>query len=238
MEEIFQQMVSIDAKEYFAYLTDEDDGSYYDLEPNEDDLKYKSRRLMETRWYSVDEDGKSTNVEDLQCKSIKKTHQITLKYVYNNCKEELMQYKDRLEALPWTIQKELASDATNILCYCNVANLIQWVKKILPVTANINDQKKLVIDFQDKEPRFIDLYFLLIHHYLVTGFESERLHDFASEHGGCDRFMIDFTCPDWLSFLACDGPIRWDDIDEFLKDYEMQKLINPGFSYLPLEEMD
>ena len=35
MEEIFQQMVSIDAKEYFAYLTDEDDGSYYDLEPDE-----------------------------------------------------------------------------------------------------------------------------------------------------------------------------------------------------------
>ena len=50
--------------------------------------------------------------------------------------------------------------------------------------------------------------------------------------------MIDFTCPDWLSFLACDGPSRWDDIEEFLKDYEREKLINPEFSYLPLEEMD
>ena len=232
MENIFQQM-AIDAKEYFEYLSDEDDGSYYILDPDEDDLKYKSESLMGKRWYS---DG--TNVEDLQYKIIKTTHQITLKYIYNNCKEDLMQYKDRLEALPWTVQKELASDATNILCYCNVENLIQWVKKILPVTAQINEQKKLVIDFQDKKPRFIDLYFLLIHHYLVTGFESERLHDFASEHGGCGRFMIDFTCPDWLSFLACDGPIRWDDIGEFLKDYEKEKLINPEFSYLPLEEMD
>ena len=229
MDKIFQQMVSIDAKEYFAYLTDEDDGSYYDLDPDEDDFEYKSKRLMGKRW--------CTNVEDLQYKSIKTIHQITLTYVYNNCKEDLMQHRDHLEALPWTVQKELASDATNILCYCNVANLIQWVKKILPVTAHINEQKKLAIDFKDKEPRFIDLYFLLIHHYLVTGFESERLHDFASD-GGCGTFMIDFTCPDWLSFLACDGPSRWDDIEVFLKDYEREKLINPEFSYLPLEEMD
>ena len=238
MEKFFQQIVSFDAKKYFAYLADEDDGSYYDLNPDEDDLKQKSKRLMGKGWYSVDEDGSSANLEDLQYKCIKTTHQITLKYVYNHCKEELMQHKDRLEALPWTLQKELASDATNILCYCNVANLIQWVKKILPVTAHINAKKKLVIDFQDKVPRFIDLYFLLIHHYLVTGFESERLHEMALEDGSCGKFMIDFTCPDWLSFLACDGPSRWDDIEEFLKDYEKEKLINHDFSYLPLEEME
>ena len=215
--------MAIDEKNYFEYLSGLGDDNYI-LDPDEDHLKYKSDYLMKM-W--------KTSVADLQYKTIRATHQITLKHVYNNCKEELMQYKDSLEALPWTVQKELASDATKILCYCHTANLMKWVKKILPVSAHINDQKKLVIDFQDKKPRFIDLYFFLIHHYLVTApFEDERVHDIVWDLGGCGGIMMDFTCPKELSFLNSGGLSIWDDMDEFLNEYEKKKLINPEFSYL------
>ena len=67
----------------------------------------------------------------------------------------------------------------------------------------LNEKMKKVIQFREKIPRYLDLYFLLMINYWFTDpYTLERYQDDLWEHwdhGGMEASAgIDFTCPEQL----------------------------------------
>ena len=169
----------------------------YDLEMVDEDFKLKSENFTERRKYLCE-------VQDLKDIPLKAIHQTTLKYIYKDCKEDLMQWYKQVGALPWNLQKKLASDASKLFnVHYNIEYLIRWIEKIIPVIKVLNENNDKVVHFQDKMPRYLDLYFLLIINFLFidTG-TYERWQDSAWDHwddGGMEVSRdIDFTNPEDL----------------------------------------
>ena len=194
----------------------------YDLEVIEEEFKSKSeslkgRKLLKLDYdapYQVDTENAgvvtcyhTVKVEDLQDMPMKIIHQTTLKYIYKDCKEDLMQWYQQIGSVPCTLQEQLASDASKLNgCYINEEYLIQWIEKIVPVVEVLNEKKEKVIQFHDKNPRYLDLYFLLMINYLFTDTCTyERYQDMLWDnwdHGGMEAAAgYDFTSPE--SVMHC-----------------------------------
>ena len=202
MEDLLKQM-SIEPKEFMNHLYEfSENGKYftiYDLEMVDEDFKLKSENFTERRKYLCE-------VQDLKDIPLKAIHQTTLKYIYKDCKEDLMQWYQQVGALPWNLQKKLASDASKLFnVHYNIEYLIQWIEKIVPVIEVLNENNEKVVHFEDKMPRFLDLYFLQIINYLYidTG-TYERWQDSAWDHwddGGMEVSRdIDFTNPEEVMY--------------------------------------
>ena len=147
MEDLLKQMF-IEPKEFMDHLHDFTENGkefiLYYLEMDDEDFKSKSDLL---------ERGHSDEVEDLQDIPLKTIHQTTLKYIYKNCKDDLMQWYQQVGALPWNLQKKLASDASQLFNFhYNIEFWIGWIKKVIPVTEVLNEKNEKVIHFQDKMP--------------------------------------------------------------------------------------
>ena len=200
MEDLLKQMF-IEPKEFMdhlhAFTENGEEFIIYNLEIDDEEFKSKS---------DLGERGHSDEVEDLQDIPLKVIHQTTLKYIYKNCKDDLMQWYQQVGALPWNLQKKLASDASKLFnVHYNIEYLIQWIEKIVPVIEVLNENNEKVVHFEDKMPRFLDLYFLQIINYLYidTG-TYERWQDSAWDHwddGGMEVSRdIDFTNPEEVMY--------------------------------------
>ena len=168
-EDLLKQLF-IDHKGFMDYLHDSG-YLYYNFEPSEEEFKEK---------LDIFEINETDEPKDLQDIPIKAIHQTTLRYLYNDSKDDLMQWYKQIGDLPWILQKQLASDASNHLCtyYVNIEDLIGWIEKIIPVVEVFNEKEEKVVQFRDKNPRFLDLYFfLLIHYLLIDQYEFERYQD-------------------------------------------------------------
>ena len=180
-EDLLKQLL-IDHKGFVDYLQDYGH-LFYNFELGEKEFKekleifeiYETERFKnEFEFYGTDEP------KDLQDIPIKAIHQTTLRYLYKDSKDDLMQWYKQIGDLPWILQKQLASDASNHLCtyYVNIEDLIGWIEKIIPVVEVFNEKEEKVVQFRDKNPRFLDLYFfLLIHYLLIDQYEFERYQD-------------------------------------------------------------
>ena len=136
----------IEPKEFMDHLHDFTENgkefTIYNLEIDDEEFKSKSDLI---------ERGHSDEVEDLQDIPLKAIHQITLKYIYKNCKDDLMQWYQQVGALPWNLQKKLASDASQLFNFhYNIEFWKGWIKKVIPVTEVLNEKNEKVIHFQDK----------------------------------------------------------------------------------------
>ena len=221
MEDLLKQM-SIEPKALMDHLHEHSSNgpepTLYDLEVTDEEFKSKSESLMGRKLLKLDydtphqvdtENGVVTGyhtvkVEELQNIPMKTIHQTTLKYIYKDCKEDLMQWYQQIGSIPWTLQKQLASDASHILgFYINMEYLIEWIEKIVPVVEILNEKNEKVIQFHDKHPRYVDLYFLLMINYLFTDtYTYESYQDMLWDNwdnGGMEAATsIDFTCPEAL----------------------------------------
>ena len=180
-EDLLKQLF-IDHKGFVDYLQDYGH-LFYNFELGEKEFKekleifeiYETERFKnEFEFYGTDEP------KDLQDIPIKAIHQTTLRYLYNDSKDDLMQWYKQIGGLPWILQKQLASDASNHLCtyYVNIEDLIGWIEKIIPVVEVFNEKEEKVVQFRDKNPRFLDLYFFLLMNYLLIDQpEFERYQD-------------------------------------------------------------
>ena len=180
-EDLLKQLF-IDHKGFVDYLQDYGH-LFYNFELGEKEFKekleifeiYETERFKnEFEFYGTDEP------KDLQDIPIKAIHQTTLRYLYNDSKDDLMQWYKQIGDLPWILQKQLASDASNHLCtyYVNIEDLIGWIEKIIPVVEVFNEKEEKVVQFRDKNPRFLDLYFFLLMNYLLIDQpEFERYQD-------------------------------------------------------------
>ena len=180
-EDLLKQLF-IDHKGFVDYLQDYGH-LFYNFELGEKEFKekleifeiYETERFKnEFEFYGTDEP------KDMQDIPIKAIHQTTLRYLYNDSKDDLMQWYEQIGGLPWNLQKQLASDASNHLCtyYVNIEDLIGWIEKILPVVEVFNEKEEKVVQFRDKNPRFLDMYFFLLMHYLlIDQYEFERYQD-------------------------------------------------------------
>ena len=117
-----------------------------------------------------------------------------------------MQWYQQVGAIPWNLQKKLASDASKLFnVHYNIEYLIRWIEKIIPVIEVLNQNNYKVVHFQDKMPRYLDLYFLLIINFLFidTG-AYESWKDSAWDHwddGGMEvSCNIDFTIPEEVMY--------------------------------------
>ena len=193
MEDLLQQIFT-EPKKFMDHLH-EHEHEFYDLDIDEEELKSKSDKFIHTT--SQEED-----VEDLQLLSMKNIHQTTLKYIHKDCKKDLLQWYQEVKDLPWTLHQKLASEASNFLHpYINEEYLIGWIEKILPVDEVLNERMEKVAQFREKNPRYLELYFLLMINYLYTDEHTlERYLDDCWEHwdyGGMEAAAsIDFTCPE------------------------------------------
>ena len=175
----------IDHKGFIDYLQDYG-YLHYNFEPSEEEFKEKLN-IFEV--YSTERfkkkldccDFYQTNEpKDLQDIPMKAIHQTTLKYLYNDSKDDLMQWYEQIGGLPWILQKQLASDASNHLgiYYFDIENLIGWIEKILPVVEVFNEKEEKVVQFRDKYPRFLDMYFFLLMNFLlIDQYVFERYQD-------------------------------------------------------------
>ena len=230
MEDLLNKIL-VDPNKYYDHISDPEKIGYYDLEPDEADIKYKAESMMGKPFCENWDDNQLSPIS-MQSMALRKIHQKTLKYIFLNCKEDLLQYKSQLENLPPDLQKELASDMSDHLCFCNMEDYSQWIIQILPVVDHLNEKKQLVLQFQDDKPRFIDAYLFLMLNYLITDVGgAEMRHDYCFETGECGRISIDITSPYSLIFLANEGHSNWEDDVEFFKDYKKQKCIDPNFTY-------
>ena len=129
-EDLLKQFF-IDHKGFMDYLHDCGD-LYYNYEPSEEEFKEKlnifeiystERFKKEFEFYGTDE---PKDLQDIPTKAI---HQTTLRYLYNDSKDDLMQWYKQIEGLPWNLQKKLASDASDHLCsyYVDIEYLIGWI---------------------------------------------------------------------------------------------------------------
>ena len=168
-EDLLKQLF-IDHKGFIDYLHDSG-YLYYNFEPSEEEFKEK---LDIFEIYETDEP------KDLQDIPIKAIHQTTLRYLYSDSKDDLMQWYKQIGGLPWILQKKLASDVSEHLCsyYVDIEYLIGWIEKILPVVEVFNEKEEKVVRFCDKNPRFLDLYFfLLMNYFLIDQPHFERYQD-------------------------------------------------------------
>ena len=108
MEDLLKQM-SIEPKEFMDHLhvftENGKEFTIYNLAMDDEEFKSKS---------DLTERGYLDYVKDLQDIPLKTIHQTTLKYIYKNCKDDLMQWYQQVGALPWNLQKKLASDASQL----------------------------------------------------------------------------------------------------------------------------
>ena len=160
----------IDHKGFIDYLQDYG-YLHYNFEPSEEEFKEK---------LDIFEINETDEPKDLQDIPIKAIHQTTLRYLYNDSKDDLMQWYKQIGGLPWSLHKQLASDASNHLCsyYVDIEYLIGWIEKILPVVEVFNEKEEKVVQFRDKNPRFLDFYFfLLMNYFLIDQPHFERYQD-------------------------------------------------------------
>ena len=168
-EDLLKQLF-IDHKGFMDYLHDSG-YLYYNFEPSEEEFKEK---------LDIFEINETDEPKDLQDIPIKAIHQTTLRYLYNDSKDDLMQWYKQIGGLPWSLHKQLASDASNHLCsyYVDIEYLIGWIEKILPVVEVFNEKEEKVVQFRDKNPRFLDFYFfLLMNYFLIDQPHFERYQD-------------------------------------------------------------
>ena len=168
-EDLLKQLF-IDHKGFMDYLHDSG-YLYYNFEPSEEEFKEK---------LDIFEINETDEPKDLQDIPIKAIHQTTLRYLYNDSKDDLMQWYKQIGGLPWSLHKQLASDASNHLCsyYVDIEYLIGWIEKILPVVEVFNEKEEKVVQFCDKNPRFLDFYFfLLMNYFLIDQPHFERYQD-------------------------------------------------------------
>ena len=96
-EDLLKQLF-IDYKGFMDYLHDSG-YLYYNFEPSEEEFKEK---LEIFEIYETDEP------KDLQDIPIKAIHQTTLRYLYSDSKDDLMQWYKQIRGLPWILHKQLA----------------------------------------------------------------------------------------------------------------------------------
>ena len=217
--------MSIEPKVFMDHLHEHSgngpEPTLYNLEMVDEEFKIKLETLEGRKYLKFDYDTEhqhieedqvlyyydTIKVEDLQDMPMKIIHQTTLKYIYKDCKEDLMKWYQQIESLPCTLQEKLASDASDFLgCYINEEYLIEWIEKVVPVVEVLNEKKEKVIQFHDKNPRYLDLYFLLMINYLFTDTCTyERYQDMLWDnwdHGGMEAAAgYDFTSPE--SVMHC-----------------------------------
>ena len=168
-EDLLKQLF-IDHKGFIDYLHDSG-YLYYNFEPSKEEFKEK------LEIFEIHETDEPKDLQDIPIKAI---HQTTLRYLYNDSKDDLMQWYKQIGGLPWSLHKQLASDASNHLCsyYVDIEYLIGWIEKILPVVEVFNEKEEKVVQFRDKNPRFLDLYFfLLMNYFLIDQPHFERYQD-------------------------------------------------------------
>ena len=204
MEDLLKQM-SIEPKEFMDHLhvftENGKEFTIYNLAMDDEEFKSKS---------DLTERGYLDYVKDLQDIPLKTIHQTTLKYIYKNCKDDLMQWYQQVGAIPWNLQKKLASDASQLFNFhYNIQFWIGWIKKVIPVIEVLNEKNEKVIHFQDKMPRYLDLYFLqMINFLFIDTITYERWQDDNWDHwdnGGMEvSCNIDFTIPEEVMYCIND----------------------------------